>query len=752
MGCFPKDSQITIPGGKKAIQNIRIGDYVLRPEGTEEFVETTVREVFESHEELISLATTHGTILTTKDQLFVCWDGKFRPTADLLGQLIGYLLEEKEVVYIRVTAVVPTGKKEKVFHLHVDKPNLYFCQNFLVHNKGGGGSTQSSEASIAPELRPLFSQTGNVLSKLQTFQPQGAFNPFATMQFPGFQMPSGAPAGGPTIDMTQTAPGVFAPTTTPAPLGPTDQATLDQIYSTYGGVAKLPFGGEAGYLRFTLPQYADPQHPEAVAMRNRLAQLEGTGQGGVGGVPGSPGSTGGVGGAPGTSGLPGSVLDEFLFANPQFIPPATPGQLNILGRQQARAFGDPLTVEEAAARSTFSGGGQMRPGEEFATGLSSTFPFLRPEEGAAIGLGTGFGQLRGPEGRGLNMAEQFSGFRFPEIAALLQAQELTGGPIGSSPATQAAMAAVTPRIQNEMTMAGLGRSGALPEALASAYGPIVAQEIAGRQAIIPQLAAMGEAQRRGDIAGAAMFQRAGEAMRAGDITQATQLTNIANAARQGSVQAAQIQTQIAQAQRTGDLAGAERLAALGDQLIKRESTLLGEASTSEEALRELAAMQFQAFTQDAQRRQAIAQGLTTGVLGAFPSVTGSSTVSKTKGGGGMTVICSELYRQGLLDEETYRADQKFGNSVSRETLDGYHWFAIPIARAMRRSKLLTAIIRLPVLAWAKEMRKRVEGNGTIVYGQGSGSYLGSFILLVGLPLCRWLGRLRNKAILGRCWG
>src|SRR3990167_11083381 len=171
MGCFPENSQVTVPGGKRPIQYIRKGDLVLRPQGVKEFVQAAVRDVFESEEELLDLVTTHSTITTTADQLFQCYDGQYKKTQDLMAELIAYVLDDKEVVFIRVKAIIPKGVKAKVYHLHVDEPHLYIVDGFVVHNKGGGGSTSTSEASIAPELRPLFKQTGEQLQSLQKFRP-----------------------------------------------------------------------------------------------------------------------------------------------------------------------------------------------------------------------------------------------------------------------------------------------------------------------------------------------------------------------------------------------------------------------------------------------------------------------------------------------------------------------------------------------------------------------------------------------------
>ncbi len=84
--------------------------------------------------------------------------------------------------------------------------------------------------------------------------------------------------------------------------------------------------------------------------------------------------------------------------------------------------------------------------------------------------------------------------------------QLTGGAIGSSPATSAAMRAyqqnVMPTIQSGLAASGGGRGGemaaALQQGTTSAYVPLVQQEIANREAGIGQEAALGQ-QRSGDI-------------------------------------------------------------------------------------------------------------------------------------------------------------------------------------------------------------------------------------------------------------
>ncbi len=192
---------------------------------------------------------------------------------------------------------------------------------------------------------------------------------------------------------------------------------------------------------------------------------------------------------------PGGNLAQFFGANPQQIPGATPGQMDILQRQRSRAFGPMLT---------------------------------------------------GPEGAGL-----------------MQLGELTGGPLGSSPATQAAMQAAMGPIQNQLALAGLGRSGALTTDLAGAFAPILAQEQAMRFGSVPQLFG------------------------------------------------------------------------LGNTLTGRQSGLLGELGQSEEAIRGLTETQGAANREDFLRRQALAQSLTTGILGSLPTtgLLGRQSTTRSSGGG-----------------------------------------------------------------------------------------------------------------------
>ncbi len=99
-----------------------------------------------------------------------------------------------------------------------------------------------------------------------------------------------------------------------------------------------------------------------------------------------------------------------------------------------------------------------------------------------------------------------------------------------------------------------------------------------------------------------------------------------------------------------------------------------------------------------------------------------------------TVICTELYDQGLLDEEIYRADSKFGLLLPEDILIGYKIWAVKIVKLMRRSPLFTKIISLFAIPWANEMGYRIGVKE-------KGNIFGKAMLFVGIPICRMIGRL-----------
>ena len=97
------------------------------------------------------------------------------------------------------------------------------------------------------------------------------------------------------------------------------------------------------------------------------------------------------------------------------------------------------------------------------------------------------------------------------------------------------------------------------------------------------------------------------------------------------------------------------------------------------------------------------------------------------------VICTELHRQGLLSRE----DQLLGLRYVREHLTsrherGYHVWAIPVVRRMRRSKRATAF-------WHRLAKARAD-HIAFTYGDESRrNRWGQLLCAIGHPTCYLLG-------------
>lgn len=100
-------------------------------------------------------------------------------------------------------------------------------------------------------------------------------------------------------------------------------------------------------------------------------------------------------------------------------------------------------------------------------------------------------------------------------------------------------------------------------------------------------------------------------------------------------------------------------------------------------------------------------------------------------GTGITVICTELHRQGFMDDETYHYDHLFGLHIREhmpEAMVGYTFLATPVVKLMQKSALVTHFVALFALPWAK-------------YMSGKESVFGALIMHTGLPFCSMVGKL-----------
>lgn len=97
------------------------------------------------------------------------------------------------------------------------------------------------------------------------------------------------------------------------------------------------------------------------------------------------------------------------------------------------------------------------------------------------------------------------------------------------------------------------------------------------------------------------------------------------------------------------------------------------------------------------------------------------------------VICTELVAQGRMAAELYHLDLRFAEErLSAAHLRGYHLWAVPLVRWMRRSRRVSALVAGPAL-WRAEEIAHLLGE------KRRGSLRGKIVRLIGEPLCRLIG-------------
>ncbi len=105
--------------------------------------------------------------------------------------------------------------------------------------------------------------------------------------------------------------------------------------------------------------------------------------------------------------------------------------------------------------------------------------------------------------------------------------------------------------------------------------------------------------------------------------------------------------------------------------------------------------------------------------------------------GSSRVICTHFYRTGQMDAQIWRADMEFTRRLSARTIRGYHFWAIPYVRLMRRSRL-AELVMLPIA------RTRAQELAYQLGVSPRGSFLGKCVRVILEPLCWLIGGLVSE--------
>ena len=101
--------------------------------------------------------------------------------------------------------------------------------------------------------------------------------------------------------------------------------------------------------------------------------------------------------------------------------------------------------------------------------------------------------------------------------------------------------------------------------------------------------------------------------------------------------------------------------------------------------------------------------------------------------GGTRVICTELERQGLMEAELLQTDIVFTQRhIAMKTVQGYHLWAVPYVRLMKKSTIVTRLVK-PFANWRAEEIAFQMGTRTRPH------YRGKAVRYIGEPVCWLLG-------------
>lgn len=130
------------------------------------------------------------------------------------------------------------------------------------------------------------------------------------------------------------------------------------------------------------------------------------------------------------------------------------------------------------------------------------------------------------------------------------------------------------------------------------------------------------------------------------------------------------------------------------------------------------------------------------------SITSPSCSIGASGGGSSgssRVICTHFFRKGMLRQDVWRADMTFTfQNLSPVTVKGYHLWAIPYVKLMRKSSLAEKLM-FPLALWRAE---------ELAYQMGvlqKGNFKGKVVRWIGEPLCFTMGIFSKQGNWSTLW-
>lgn len=136
----------------------------------------------------------------------------------------------------------------------------------------------------------------------------------------------------------------------------------------------------------------------------------------------------------------------------------------------------------------------------------------------------------------------------------------------------------------------------------------------------------------------------------------------------------------------------------------------------------------------------IVPGIGTGIGALVGTIVGGASGAA----GEATVVCTALHSHGMISDEMYEADTKYGKLMKAndpDALKGYWLIFTPLAEKVTRSKMLAYVVRFFAMPVIKQIAHEAEPKAF------SGSLVGDIMLKTGKAICRFIYRSTDKAII-----
>lgn len=138
-GCFPAGTMVRTPSGVVPIEKLVAGDLVIAVDAEGQQTTARVQEAYATASQLVRITTRHGNLTTTDEHPLLLFNGEFLEAGDILSGERVMLLRHGFLKRSVVLNTLTLEGKEPVYNLMVDGTHTFIADDFVVHNKGGGG-------------------------------------------------------------------------------------------------------------------------------------------------------------------------------------------------------------------------------------------------------------------------------------------------------------------------------------------------------------------------------------------------------------------------------------------------------------------------------------------------------------------------------------------------------------------------------------------------------------------------------------